>query len=111
MNNVVVWLLRSTRLLPCGRQFHPPREGRGRGERAGGEGRIGDRCVTMKRMPKTDPPRQLAGARYRPSQGGWRLLGWRRGTTATPSEIQSDDKSSHSKGGDNILPHFVPPRP
>jgi len=75
MNNVVVWLLRSTRLLPCGRQFHPPREGRGRGERAGGEGRFGDRCVTIERIPRTAPPRQLAGARYRPSQGRVEAVG------------------------------------
>ena len=30
-------------------------------------------------------------------------------TIQAPSEIQSDDKSSHSKGDDNILSHLVTP--
>ena len=54
-------------------------------------------------------PGSSPGLATDPPKGGWRLLGWRHETTATPSEIQSDDKSSHSKVGDNHLPHFVTP--
>jgi hypothetical protein len=54
-------------------------------------------------------PGSSPGLATDPPKGGWRLLGWWRGTNATPSEIQSDDKSSHSKGGDNTLSHLVTP--
>jgi hypothetical protein len=40
-----------------------------------GEGRFGDWCVALERIPRIPPPRQLAGARCRPSQGRVEAVG------------------------------------